>query len=140
MYQVLPCSKTLQYTSQWDGYWYCYCFLMHIAIVVCYIARCTSKALRCIKVNWYSFCPFSRKFYGWSLWYGIDQCTYFLNRLFNDIIAPHSTSNIIQCQIHRIFVSNDPLKIKNWIDWDYFNVINHRIGDQMNKINLNVPL
>ncbi len=61
-------------------------------------------------VDSYSFCPFTLKFYGRSLWYRLNQCTYFLYWLFNDEIAPYLTLHIIQCWIHSIFVTKQSVQ------------------------------
>ena len=54
-----------------------------------------------IHIHW----PFNFHFYGPSLWYRFDQCTYISYHLFDDKIKLYSTPHFIQCQTHPYFVS-----------------------------------
>ena len=68
----------------------------------------------------------------------IDQHIYFLYRLFDDETAPYLTINIIRCRIQHIIVSKHLLQ-KKWTDFDYFNVIDSRVWDRMDKDSMNAP-
>ena len=63
----------------------------------------------------------------------------FLYCLFDDEIAPYSTSHIIRCLIHRFFVVTICYRWK-WIDRGYFNMIDCRIGDLLDERSVNTPL
>ncbi len=68
----------------------------------------------------------------------LHQCTYFVYWLFDDKIAPYSTSHILRYRIHRIFISHYPLHIYivcALIKTNCFNMINCRIWDWINKRN-----
>ena len=64
----------------------------------------------------------------------------FLYWLFDDKIAPHSTSNIIRCWILPIFIIKQSIPKNKCIDWVYIKVINRTIQDWMDKMSMNQPL
>ena len=80
------------------------------------------------------FCPFNLEFYGRSLWYRLNQCTYFLYWLFDD-------DDKMRCRIWCNFVIKQPVQKKNkCIDRVYIKLIDCRIQDRMNKMTMNWPL
>ncbi len=63
----------------------------------------------------------------------------FLYPLYIDAIPPYSTSHVIRCRIHRIFVIKLPVQKVSSIDRVYIKVIDRRIRNRMDKMTMNRP-
>ena len=89
----------------------------------------------------YSFCPFNLRFHCGSLWYRLFHLSFV--SLFSGVWWWNGTSFLHHILLHVGYIALSSVCICykwKWIYWDYCNVINHWMQNQMDKMSMSGAL